>query len=170
MRSTLSATLALGSVCILGMGAHAADAIIHLGDARVRYDDTRWQATERSGRVQFTPLGENARRLDPADLRILDDSATCTDLALQAYELGYYDTRALAPTPTVVGGVKGERFEAHTGCRNATPRGVIICVKTKGSAYLLQSLNTGCQGNNLFSGIDPLSEIANGMTFKPDAP
>lgn len=152
------------------MGAHAADAIIKLGDARVRYDDTRWQATERPGRVEFTPLSEMKQRLDAVDLRILDDRATCTELALQAYEVGHYATEGLAPTLRTVGGIKGERFEAHTGCRNATPRGVVICVKTGGSAYLLQSLNPGCAGNNLFSGIDPLAEIANGMTFKPDAP
>jgi hypothetical protein len=31
--------------------------------------------------------------------------------------------------------------------------------------YLLQALQPGCGGRNLFSGIDPLTEIADGITF-----
>jgi hypothetical protein len=43
---------------------------------------------------------------------------------------------------------------------------VVLCVKTGSRAYLLQALPGGCLGNNLFSGIDPLEEIADGMTFE----
>ncbi len=32
-------------------------------------------------------------------------------------------------------------------------------------AYILEALQVGCGGRNLFSDIDPLSEIAAGVTF-----
>jgi hypothetical protein len=152
-------------LAIAQLTAIAAGRVAQLGDARVQYVDTRWQATERPGRIEFIPTGKDARRLDRAHLRLLEDDATCAELALQAFAIGHYDTEGMTPTPVTVGGIAGERFEAHTGCRNATPRGVVICVKSAGNAYVLQSLNPGCTGNNLFSGIDPLAEIAAGISF-----
>ncbi len=59
---------------------------------------------------------------------------------------------------------------AHTGCRNATPRGVVACAKVAGRTYLLQAVQAGCSGRNLFSGIDPLTELADGISFARDAP
>lgn len=149
--------------------ADAGEAIAELGDVRVTYDDARWRTVERHGRIEFAPQGENAHRMDGAVLRVSDGDGdnACSDLALRAFEVGHYDTNGLAPTPVVVGGIPGQRFEAHTRCRNATPRGVAICVKHGAYAYLLQSLNSGCRGNNLFSGIDPLNEIAAQITFTP---
>jgi hypothetical protein len=41
-------------------------------------------------------------------------------------------------------------------------------VKKGSRTYLLQALQTGCGGRNLFSGIDPLAEIAGGITFARD--
>jgi hypothetical protein len=38
-------------------------------------------------------------------------------------------------------------------------------VKSGGRAYVLRSVNPGCEGRNLFSGIDPIAEIAAGITF-----
>ncbi len=64
-----------------------------------------------------------------------------------------------------MGGIAGEGFSAHTGCRNATPRGEVLCVKVGKRAYVLEALQVGCGGRNLFSGIDPLAEIAAGVTF-----
>jgi len=145
------------------------EATAALGNARVRYDDTRWQAVEYAERIMFTPVGEEMRSIDPVMLRVTDGGETCTALALQAFETGLYDTAELAPTPVMVGGVTGERFAAHTGCRNATPLGVVICVKAGGFAYLLQALNPGCSGRNLFSGIDPLAGIADGIRFENGA-
>ncbi|MCK9911678.1 hypothetical protein MXD81_21160, partial [Microbacteriaceae bacterium K1510] len=90
--------------------------------------------------------GKVARKLDPVHVRVIEAGNSCTELALQAFAIGHYETAGLAPTPIGVGGIKGERFEAHTGRRNATPRGVVICVKAAGKAYLLQSVNVGCEG------------------------
>ena len=114
-------------------------------------------------------------------MHVIDDGETCTALAVRAFETRHYDTaelaraafdggrydkQSLAASGVSIGGLTAERFAAHTGCRNATPRGVIICVKHGGHAYLLQALNPGCTGRNLFSGVDPLTEIADGIRFE----
>lgn len=146
----------------------AADAPITLGAARVRYDDTRWKALPSDGNVRFEPIGDAAHKLDPVELHVADATVSCAELASRAFTFGHYDSDELAPTAVKVGGLAGERFEAHTRCRNATPKGVVICVKRGGVAYLLQSLNPGCHGRNLFSGIDPLAQIAGGISFPAD--
>lgn len=145
--------------------AIAADATVTLGDARVRYDDARWRALPSEGSVRFEPIGDAARKLDPVELHIADASASCTELASRAFTFGHYDVSEITGTPVSIGGVAAERFAAHTRCRNATPQGVVMCVRSGGSAYLLQSLNPGCRGRNLFSGVDPLAEITNGLSF-----
>ena len=145
--------------------AAAEEAIAELGDARVTYDGTRWHAVARPQVVEFEPIGDAMRRADPVALRVLDDGESCHALALQAFAVGHYETDALTPTPVTVGGVAGERFEAHTGCRNATPIGAVICVKYGGFAYLVQSLNAGCGGKNLFSASHPLDEVVAGISF-----
>jgi hypothetical protein len=86
-------------------------------------------------------------------------------LAQRAFALGHYDASEIISTPVAVGGVAAERFAAHTGCRNATPLGEVVCVRFKERAYLLSALQPGCGGRNLFSGIDPLDEIAAGIAF-----
>ncbi len=143
----------------------AGEATAALGNARVRYDDTRWRAEERPDRVSFLPVGKEMRFIDSVELRVVDGGESCAALAQHAFGEGLYDTAELKPASVVIGGIPGERFAAHTGCRNATPQGVVMCVKAGGLAYLLQALNAGCQGRNLFSGVDPLAEIANGISF-----
>jgi len=106
------------------------------------------------------------RLIDPIELRVIDDGETCTALAVRAFETRHYDTAELAATPTTIGGFSGERFAARTGCCNAKPQGVVMCVKAGSFAYLLQALNPGCTGRNLFSGVDPLTEIADGIRFE----
>ena len=68
---------------------------------------------------------------------------------------------------TTVAGVSSLRIEAHTRCRNAMPRGVVICTVYRGSAYVLTANRAGCRsgGQNLFSGTDPLQELVGGVTF-----
>jgi hypothetical protein len=145
--------------------AIAADRVAELGDATVRYDDTRWRTLPSEGTVRFEPHGEAMSRIDPVELHLADGDTTCAALADFAFQFGHYELGSMTTAPITAGGIAGERFEAHTGCRNATPRGVVICVKSAGNAYLLQSLHPGCTGNNLFSGIDPLAEIAAGISF-----
>jgi hypothetical protein len=147
--------------------AIAADAAVTLGDARVRYDDTRWRPLPSEGSVRFEPTGEAARKLDPVELHVAGDDAPCTTLAQRAFAFGHYDASEIISTPVVVGGVAAERFAAHTGCRNATPLGEVVCVRFERRAYLMSALQAGCGGRNLFSGTDPLTEIATGITFTP---
>ena len=150
--------------------ALARDAAVRLGDASVRFDRTRWQASVSHDSVSFAPQGEAARELDPVVLRVVVVEQPCATLAESAFGIGHYDVSDMARTPIEIGGVSGERFMAHTGCRNATPRGVIACAKVADRTYLLQALQPSCGGRNLFSGIDPLTELAEGITFARDAP
>jgi hypothetical protein len=98
-------------------------------------------------------------------LRVVAGEQPCAALAETAFSIGHYDIGGIERGPMRFGGVSGERFMAHTGCRNATPRGVIACAKVAGRTYVLQAVNPGCEGRNLFSGIDPLAEIAGGISF-----
>jgi hypothetical protein len=145
----------------------AAETIIRVGDATVRFDAMRWHASVTETGATLTPQGEAARDLDPADLRVFPNDTPCATLAEQAFSLGHYDVSDIERTPATIGGVAAERFAAHTGCRNATPRGEVMCVKVAGKTYLLEALQMGCGGRNLFSGIDPLAEIAGGISFAP---
>lgn len=148
--------------------ASAGEAVAELGSARVRYDDTRWQLSANSDGLLFHPLGALERDRDPVTLRMANGDASCDGLASNAFASGPYDTQTIKTAAVRIGGVTGERFAANTGCRKATPQGVIICIKFGGHAYLLQSLNAGCSGRNIFSGIDPLDELAAGISLMAD--
>jgi hypothetical protein len=161
----LKPALTLTATCVLACAALAADVVVRLGDASVRFDRARWQASVSHDSISFAPQGEAARELDPVVLRVVAGDQPCAALAETAFGIGHYDVSAIERTPIEIGGVNGERFMAHTGCRNATPRGVVACAKVAGRTYLLQALNLGCEGRNLFSGIDPLTELADGISF-----
>lgn len=159
----LLVTLALTALAC--SGASAAEATVALGVARVRYDDGRWTATVSASSVRFEPQGEAMRRVDPVELHATQEPTPCAVLAARAFALGAYDERELTPMETTIGDVAGVRISGHTRCRNATPRGEVACVRVGRRAYLLQAVQPGCGGRNLFSGIDPLAEIASGITF-----
>lgn len=150
--------------------AFAADAVASLADARVRYDDARWTVLSSEQAIRFEPRGENARRLDPVEIKVRYGERDCARLAELAFASGLYDTRALTGTPVRVGGMAAIRYSARTGCRNATPIGVVSCVLRRDRAYILQAVQSGCGGRNLFSGIDPVAEIVDGTTFVAAAP
>jgi hypothetical protein len=166
----LKLVLALAAACILACAALAANTVVRLGEASVRFDRARWQASVSHDSIRFAAQGEAARELDPVVLRVVAGEQPCAALAESAFGIGHYDVSAMERGPIEIGGVNGERFMAHTGCRNATPRGVIACMKVAGRTYLLQALNAGCEGRNLFSGIDPLTELSDGISFARDAP
>lgn len=147
----------------------AAETVLRLEDATVRYDETRWRASLAGRSATFVSQRELARGLDPVMLHVVDDAAPCAALARRAFRSGAYDERTVAIEKTIIGGIAGVRLAAHTRCRNATPRGEVACVRIGGRAYLLESLQPGCHGRNLFSGIDPLGEIAAGISFATTA-
>lgn len=158
----------LALLAFLSAAAHAAEATIALGDARVSYDDARWTALRSADLVRFEPQSEQMHRLDPVELHVADPATPCADLAAQAFALGHYDVTAAVPAPWVIGGIQGERYAAHTRCRNATPKGAVVCVKVANRTYVLRAVNPGCEGRNLFSGIDPLAELSAGISFSSE--
>lgn len=155
--------------CMVG-AARATEMIVNLGDARVRYDDARWTATPSAASIRFEPQGEVMRRVDPVELQMVDEAGDCDALAARAFALGPYDESEITRQATRIGGIDGVRLSAHTRCRNATPRGVAACVRFEGRAYLLSAVLPGCRGRNLFTGIDPLSELVAGISFLPIGP
>ena len=155
--------------CVAALSAAlAAETSVRLGDATVRFDAARWKTTASDSSVVFTAQGEAERELDPVTLRLLSDDAPCAAMAERSFQIGHYDLSESSPRPVTIGGVAGEGFSAHTGCRNATPRGEVVCVKVGKRTYVLEALQVGCGGRNLFSDMDPLAEIAAGITFERD--
>lgn len=174
MRLALRTAALLGAVAVAVCAARAEERTVRLGAALVRFDSARWAATQTTGAVYFNPQGDVAGKLDAVELRRIPDGdmATCEAHATRMFGMGHYDLGSIVRTPLSLDGVSGGRFTTHTRCRNATPRGEVACVHVGGATYVLVAVNDGCQGNNLFSGIDPLGEIAAGMTFDaaPSAP
>ena len=131
----------------------------------MRFDLARWKTIALGSSVTFTPKGEAEHELNPVTLRSHSDDAPYAALAEHSFEIGHYDLSEISPRRVTIGGIAGEAFSAHTGCRNATPRGEVMCVKVDKRTYMLEALQVGCGGRNLFSGIDPLNEIAAGISF-----
>lgn len=144
--------------------------VLPFGRMEIAYDGARWQAVRESDTaVTMQPIGDNSQRLDPVTIKrsAVADRAGCLDLARQElagriYELPTISEIQVAKLPAV-------RLTAHTRCRNAMPQGTVICVHHHGNAYLLTANKESCRSGaaNLFSGIDPLYEIAAGMTALP---
>jgi hypothetical protein len=152
------------------IAAHPAAAdTVRVGAARINIDGARWQAADVSDDgVTFVPKGAIASRLDEVHLsrHAAGGDATCERLPQDFLALHDYDPRSYRPSRVVIGGREGTRIAADKPCRNATPIGVIACVKAGSDIYVLSALQADCGGVNLFSGIDPLDEIAKGVSFE----
>jgi hypothetical protein len=157
------------AVLVAGLAAAAEPGALRLGEMELVYDTARWRV-ESAGEnsVTLQPVGDAARTLDPVMVdRGPGSEKDCERLARRrlvdrTYEEATASAAEIAGRPAV-------RLTAHTRCRNAMPRGVVICVEHRGTAYLLSATRPGCRsgGRNLFSGIDPLLELAGGVRFQP---
>lgn len=163
-------TAAVALIAVAGAGPSGSEAVVSLGDARVRYDNARWTASASATSIRFEPQGEAMRRHDPVELQMVVEVGDCNVLAARSFALGPYDESEITRQATRIGDIDGVRLSAHTRCRNATPRGHVSCVKVNGRAYLLSALQPDCRGRNLFSGTDPLGELVDGISFAPIGP
>lgn len=145
--------------------AMAGKAVVRLGDASIRYDDARWRVSTPHDALHFEPVATTRPRLDPVTVRRVQTDEPCRVIAEGVFGFGLYDEHSIKHGATRIGGIAGELYTAHTRCRNATPVGVVVCVRANARTYLVQSVQAGCTGRNLFSGVDPLAELAGGMTF-----
>lgn len=160
---------ALAALMALSTPASSASSTLRIGDATIEYDAARWQAVAKENDAAlFVPRGEAAQKLDAVEFGVHPDTeaASCADISARLFSAGHYDASHVRTIPTTIGGVAAERYEAHTRCRNATPTGTIACIRRDRRTYVLLSLQTGCGGSNLFSGVDPLGEIAKGVRFE----
>ncbi len=162
-----AALFVIGVLNALAAYPVAADTL-RVGAARIAFDATRWQVADVSkASATFVPKVTIAGRLDPVHIlrHAADSDAPCERLPQDLLALHGYDAQTYNRSRVVLGGRDATRIAARTGCRNATPLGVVACVKSGGDVYVLSALQAGCHGANLFSGIDPLEEIAQGLSF-----
>jgi len=157
------------AACLAPDMAAAEPRTLRLGDMELAYDGERWRAEPDGDRaVTMRPAGAIERKLDPITLTWAPAEGIegCRTLAARAFSDLYEQPEA---GPIEIAGTPGIRLAAHTRCRNATPTGVVACVPYRGSVYLLTATQTSCRspGFNLFSGIDPLRELLDGMRFLP---
>ena len=157
------------AVVMAGLTAASEPGALRLGEMELVFDAARWRA-EPAGEnsVTLQPVGDAARKLDP--VMVTSGPAGERDcerlarrrLADRLYEEASASAAEIAGRPAV-------HLTAHTRCRNAMPRGVVICVEHRGTAYLLSATRPGCRsgGRNLFTGMDPLLELAGGVRFLP---
>jgi hypothetical protein len=156
------------ALCCASSLAIAQTRTVGIGDLWIEYDTSRWQP-EPGGfdELAMHPIGAAAGKLDPVHLSRFPGSGRqdCERLAPAQLSGSLYEEPM--GDVTTVAGVTSLRLEAHTRCRNAMPKGVVICTVYRGSAYVLTASRPGCHsgGHNLFSGTDPLQELVGGITF-----
>lgn len=152
------------------IGSATADAqdrvSFRFGNMELAFDGQNWRADRESDTdIKMEPIGDAARRLDSISLKriAMTTFTDCLDLARMALWGRHYEPPAV--TSVEVAKLPAVRLAARARCRNAMPEAVALCVHHRGSAYVLTARKAGCfsGGNNLFSGIDPLYEIAMGL-------
>lgn len=141
---------------------------VRLGNMELVYDASRWRPEPGGAdEVAMHPIGDAGLKLDPVHISRFPGGGRqdCERLAPRQLSAALYE-EPMADVTTVAG-VSSLRLEAHTRCRNAMPRGVVICTSYRGAAYVLSATRPGCLsgGRNLFSGIDPLQELVSGISF-----
>lgn len=171
-RATVTRWLSLVAAGVLAwVSAIAADSsTVSTGSLEITYDAERWRVDDQSADgFTMRPLGQLARKLDP--VQVMKAPATnldaCTPLARSQLAIRRYESAKAEPN--TLGGSAAVRLVGASGCRNATARGVAICTYVAGHAYVLVAGKGSCRdgGVNLFSGIDPLEELAGGTRFVP---
>jgi hypothetical protein len=141
---------------------------VRIGDLELGYDAARWRPEPGGAdEIGMHPVGAAVAKLDPVHVARFPGSGRedCERLAGRQLARDLYEEPMAAMT--TVAGVSSLRLEAHTRCRNAMPRGVVVCTAYRGNAYVLTASRPGCRsgGRNLFSGTDPMQELISGMTF-----
>ena len=146
-----------------------APSTLPFADMEIAYDGQRWRPERGDTAVTLQSIGDDARRLDPVTIKrsVVAGRAGCLDLARQELAGRIYESPTISEIQ--VANLPAVRVTAHTRCRNAMPHGGVICVHHRGNAYLLTANKESCRSGaaNLFSGIDPLYEIATGLRALP---
>jgi hypothetical protein len=134
------------------------------GKMRLRYESSRWTLSN------VTPDGFVLTPSDPLDRKrsqvtVLHSPLNCAGLA-QAH---LPDSLYVVPTiaPDTLAGRRGERHTAHTRCRNATPRGELLCVPTPTGTYALIAAVASCRSGPSFGRGDPFEEFFDSVRFLP---
>ncbi|KPL51779.1 hypothetical protein ABB55_05655 [Prosthecomicrobium hirschii] len=152
----LSAALAVPA------GAETREAVA--GKMRLRYESSRWTLSN------VTPDSFVLTPSDPLDRKrsqvtVLRSPQNCADLAKAHLPDSLYVVPTIAPD--TLAGRRGERHTAHTLCRNATPRGELLCVPTPSGTYALIATIASCRGGPGFGRGDPFEDFFDSVRFLP---
>jgi hypothetical protein len=139
-----------------------------IGDLTLDVDLSRWQVERRGGdELVLEPTGEAVEKVNPLSVRhiAVDGGATCEGLAHEALDAKLYVE--IQASAAVTAQLPAVRFESRTRCRNATPKGIVICVKYGGALYLFISRIADCQSAPPIGPLaeNPLAEILEGASF-----
>lgn len=171
IRSCLLAGLAV--IACVAQGAAHEPWVLRLGSLELSYDTARWTMQGAGEHAfDFKPVGESSRNHE--DVRVTwkpsERSEGCQAEVRQVLWSEMYEQPVA--TSVEIAGIAAERFVADTRCRNAVPKGIVICVPRRDGVYLIAATRSSCRdgGRSPFSGVDPLEELARGAKFSPETP
>ena len=154
---------------VLGSVAMADPKRESLGALDIAVDTTRWRVERPAPHVlTIVPIDALAKRQRHITIMqaISPDLADCERLARVQLPASLYNEAKAWPID--VGGSKAVALHASTRCRNATPRGVAICVPHQGKAYVVVDRIEGCRAaGNPFSSTDLFDELIRSIRFSP---
>jgi hypothetical protein len=149
-----------------GKGARAADADTRIAALLITYDTDLWRVVAMADGAVFEPIGTGVR--DRASVFVQAHQASAGDACRPAARRLLGADLYVEPSSdsTTLGGIEAIRFTAHTRCRNATPRGVVVCAVHRGRLYTVAMRQEGCRtGGNPFASGGSLDQIAAGARF-----
>lgn len=140
-----------------------------LGEMELSIDATSWRI-ERPAQhgLKLVPIGEMAKAagtvvVTQASSRNLADCEAHARAQLSGF---HYDSPTSAQIE--VGGLPAVAMYAPTRCRNATPKGIAVCIPYRGMGYVLVNRIEGCRtgdGGNPFAGRDWFRGLLEGIRF-----
>lgn len=120
-------------------------------------------------RIRLTPMEPGNDDLEPVELVRVKAAApgACPDLI--GAELTEELYRKAETKPATLSGLPATRAEAHTRCRNATPKGVAVCAVAGIDAYLVVSRIETCRRGpgSAFAGESPLDKLLRVLQLAP---
>ncbi|MBT9290648.1 hypothetical protein [Prosthecodimorpha staleyi] len=160
--SAVAAAALLSAALAVPVRAETREAVV--GKMSVSYESSRWTLTNVSpDGLMLTPSDPHDRKR--SRVAVLRSPLNCAGLA----KVHLPDSLYVVPTiaPDSLAGRRGERHTAHTLCRNATPRGELLCVPTPSGTYALIATIASCRSGPGFGRGDPFEEFFDSVRFLP---
>lgn len=144
MRRRKLSSLLFAAIALAGApAARSEQATVRLDRLVASFDPAVWHLSRRTdGDAVLSPTEAWAQKQDP--IRLLrretrDLATTCRTIADENWRGDHYGQPR--STPTTLGGRAAIRLTVSTGCRNATPTGLIVCTSEGDAVYAVMLLN-----------------------------